>query len=161
MKRIIFSAFLALMSLVSVWAKEYIVSTLIVTTNSGDTAEFLFSNLPEATIKGENVVISTDDGESVEYPIANVKSFTFKSEHKVGLEDITEQNGRKLTFGVTRSLVSVDGLYDGEGFEVYTLGGVRAASATSINGHAEASIESLPSGVYVIVAPGHTFKFIK
>lgn len=162
MKKIIISAIAAVMTCLSASAAEVILTTMAITAKNGDVVELQFVDEPIATFTDEDVTFTDNNDHSIVYPMADVEKITFESTTRSAVEEIADDAAARLRVSVTKTAVTVDGLEPGTLLSVYNLAGQLAASATAdAAGHAEASIESLGAGVYVVALPGHSFKFVK
>lgn len=160
MKRYIFAAIALLASLMPARAAEVFNTTLIMTSKTDDVAYFRFENKPVATFTATDVTVKDNDN-AITWAMANVKNFTFKTESHDAIEAIAAENGGVI-FTLGGASLSVDMLAPGTRVEMYSVSGMLVASATADEaGHLGIGLDNLPSGVYIVAAPGHSFKFIK
>lgn len=150
------------MTCLSASAAEVILTTMAITAKNGDVVELQFVDEPIATFTDENVTFTDINEKKLIYPMADVEKITFESTTRSAVEEIADDAAARLRVCVTKTAVTVDGLEPGALLSVYNLAGQLAASAIAdAAGHAEASTESLAAGVYVVVMPNHSFKFVK
>ncbi len=155
MKKYIIAAVVALTALLGARAEER--SSLIVNTTAGDKVEFKFIEQPEMTFEGDDVVITDLAGTTVRYDMADVENITFSK-----YTDVKEVATDHVTVQVTRSLVAVSGLEAGASVAIYNVDGMALASAAAgADGTLTIPVEDFPKGVYIVVMPGHNFKFIR
>ncbi|MDE5790875.1 MAG: hypothetical protein K2H96_06585 [Muribaculaceae bacterium] len=160
MRKYILSALTAIFAVLWASAEEMVtVYSLYVNTVSGDQIEYAFEKKPVATFEGDNLIITVTDAPGVEYPMNEVKNITIQGKEESG---VAESENVKYQIRITDSYITVKGLAEPNGVEVYSLSGVLVGKgAPDQSGNCEVSIENLAQGVYVVSLPGHSFKFVK
>lgn len=164
MKKYIFAAVAALATSVCVAGETHF---LQVNFNDESTSmvEYAFSQAPEATFDGSEVVIKAEEllGEEiieVRYEMADVKSLTIRTE-KSAVEHVAD-DVQSVCIYITDVDLTMTGLNGGVELSVFdTAGRLAAQTQADAEGKATISIASLVNGVYVASTPQHSFKFIK
>lgn len=154
MKKIIMTAAAALLATAAAQA-DY--TAFYVNTNEGKEIEFRFDMGPVATFEENNLVITDDAGDKVMYDMKDVSSITFKTISGVG-----EIKEGRVSVTVGKFALVAEGLEEGETVAIYTLSGSRVAEGRADSeGRVEIAVSELEKGVYIVNAPGHSFKFVK
>ncbi len=164
MKKYIFAAVAALATSVCVAAETHY---LQVNFNDESTSmvEYAFSQAPEASFEGSEVVIKAEEllGEEIveaRYEMADVKSLTIRTE-KSAVDHVAE-DVENVRIYLTDTELTMTGLSDGAELSIFdTAGRLAKKVAADADGKATVSIASLVNGVYVASTPQHSFKFIK
>lgn len=122
---------------------------LIITTNSGMTAQFLVADLPVITYQ-DNLLVVKDGNDEVSVEAADVSGFEFIPGFVSGVDQIA----------VDGSIIS--GLLPGTPVEVYTFDGQLVASFKSTDSSSVSlNLNSLNPGFYIIRTPSTSFKIKK
>ena len=122
---------------------------MVITTNSGVTAEFLVADSPEITFQDNLLVVKAGSNE-ISTEAADVKSFEFFPGDVSGVDLITVDGG------------TLSGLLPGTQVEVFTFDGQHVASfkadeSQSVN----IDLGSLAPGFYIVSTPSASFKIKK
>lgn len=164
MKKILLTIMLCIAGVIGAAAQHSNVGRhiLVVNTVSGEPVEFAFQTDPVATIEGKDVVITDINDDRVLFPVTDLVNITFKIDPKFDSVETLESDGTAVRFTLTRTEVSVSGLEPGAQVTLYSLDGAKIVAAkAAADGTLTISTQSLPKGVYTVVAPKHSFKFIK
>ncbi|MDE7413195.1 MAG: hypothetical protein K2N05_05315 [Muribaculaceae bacterium] len=159
MKKYILSVIAIMASVFSMSAEEKKVYSLFVNTVSGEKIEYAFEKKPVATFEGENMIITVADAPGVEYPMSDIENITLEGKLS-GIADASVSADMKIT--LTDSFLRVIGIDAGAPVRIYSANGSLVASTNADSfGMCEISLENLVKGIYVVAAPGHSFKFVK
>lgn len=160
MKRHIFAALIALAVTVPTVSKADTSYTLLVNTTDGNTVEYDFENLPIATFEGDVMIITDNrNPDCTRFEMDNVVNMTFKSSDS-GVDEITEASNVRIS--VTDGCLNISGLKPGVRITVYHASGNAIISDVADQYESVAvGISHLGKGIYVVSAPGCSFKFIR
>lgn len=160
MKKILFAFTVFLLSVASHAGERSVLSVLM---KDGANICFYLNELPLITFVDEDVMIVSDT-EVATIPRTLVERFEFLDAMPTSIEDV-EMTDDKTTVShveLSDNGVSINGLKTDSQVRLYTLSGKQLASATaSIDGCAYLSLQSLPTGIYLITYNQTTFKFLK
>lgn len=130
--------------------------TLVLWHPDGTTTDVELFTQPQVTFAGEKVLI-TSTVLNIEYNASEVTRFTYK-DVATGIKsaqneaDCTQEDGRVIFHGIK----------DPEKVALYNANGVRVpARFTRVGDDISFSLETLPSGVYLLNVNGQTSKFTK
>ncbi len=120
---------------------------LIVESFNGTMTEFLLSEQPQVHFLNNKLKISVNDKTST-FELTDVKNIYFK-DYSTGIDDI--QNGNlRITYLSEREIL-VESSSHSPSIKFYSLNGSRAMEIVRYNeNYALISLESLPSGIYII-----------
>lgn len=162
MKKYIMAIAVALATTFGVSAADY-AYTLVLNRTDGTKSNFLFENIPVATIDGDVLtIVENISGLSVELPISEFASFTFdKEEIPDGINNVATNDGN-VTFGLSCETLDVMGLSEDVTIMIFDAAGkLRVEGRSDVNGAATLNISGLDKGVYIVKAGNNTFKFIR
>lgn len=161
MKKIIIAITAVLAAAMAVSAADY-KHKLIVNKADGTQVEYRFEDTPIATVEGDDLKIElASTRESVLYPISDLANLTFEKKEYDSVEGVGDDAGR-VSFGISRETLEVNGLAAGVTVSVYDLTGMlRVSGVCDATGAVSLGIGSLGSGVYLVEAGNNTFKFIR
>lgn len=122
---------------------------MVITTNSGTTAEFLIADSPEITFQ-DNILVVKAGSNEISTEAANVKSFEFFPGDASGVDQITVYGG------------TLSGLLPGSPVEIYTFDGQLVATFKADNSQSvNLDLGSLAPGFYIVRTPSASFKIKK
>lgn len=160
MKKILFAFTVFLLSVASHAGERSVLSVLM---KDGTNICFYLNERPLITFVDEDVMIVSDTEEAI-IPRVSVERFEFLDAMPTSIEDV-EMTDDKTTVShveLSDNGVSINGLKTDSQVRLYTLSGKQLASATAnIDGCAYLSLQSLPTGIYLITYNQTTFKFLK
>ncbi len=134
---------------------------------SGEIAGFDIEEYPEVKL-GTEVFTLTSSQSTVEYAAADVLRFTLndtsvddpETEIAIGIENTRDQSEQAPSF--REGTLTVQGLAPGAMVGVYNLSGVMVLSSkANWDGKLSLSLDSLPSGVYIVKTGKTTYKYYK
>lgn len=146
LSRILLVGAMLLLGYSAVWADN---ARLVITTNSGTTAQFLIADFPVITYQ-DNLLVVKAGNEEISTEAADVKSFEFFSGDVSGVDQVAID-------GTTLS-----GLLPGTPVEVYTFDGQHVASFKVDDSQSvTVDLDNLAPGLYIISTPSASFKIKK
>ena len=160
MKKILFAFTVFLLSVASHAGERSVLSVLM---KDGTNICFYLNERPLITFVDEDVMIVSDTEEAT-IPRVSVERFEFLDAMPTSIEDVEMTDDKTAVSHVELSDngVSINGLKTDSQVRLYTLSGKQLASATAnIDGCAYLSLQSLPTGIYLITYNQTPFKFLK
>lgn len=162
MKKYIIAIAAALATAFGASAADY-AYTLVLNRADGTKSNFLFSDIPIATIEGDDLnILENITGISVIVPIADIVNFTFEKELiPDGVENVSLEAAR-VSFALTRESLDVKGLSESTEVLIFDAKGALCVKGSSdSNGAITLDISSLDKGVFLVKAGNNSFKFIR
>jgi len=130
--------------------------TLVLWHADGTTTEVELYTLPRIQMQADKMVI-TSQGVSQEFAKSDVLRFTYK-----GIGTGISQVNPQTVYRVDEDRVTFYGISTTDRISVYTTGGIQIPVRLMADGNKSVlSLNSLPSGVYLINVNGRTLKFIR
>ena len=130
--------------------------TLVLWHADGTTTEVELYTLPRIQMQADKMVI-TSQGVSQEFAKSDVLRFTYK-----GIGTGISQVNPQTAYRVDEDRVTFYGISTTDRISVYTTGGMQIPVRLMADGNKSVlSLNSLPSGVYLINVNGRTLKFIR
>ncbi len=128
----------------------------------GGKTSFAFAVKPVMSFAGDGLKISATGQDEVSYLIADVQRFYFEDDINAGISAVAGGSAHAV-IAYSGGTLSVTGLAGGAKVGVFTSDGKCAATGEAgADGSASLSLGGLPSGVYVVSAPGCAgFKLVK
>lgn len=130
---------------------------LLLKLKNQQTVQFKLESSPQIAFDDENLIISTaSDPSLLKYGMADVAHIIFYNEAS------TDRIEAATSFSIQGDCLSVNGLPGGAAVDVYNLRGQLLLHATAGNdGAAMIDLSPLPADVYIISAPGITYKLAR
>lgn len=157
MRKLLFAIMLISFSAISFAQNKEVLSILM---KDGSQVCFLLAEKPLITFAGDDVkVVSDTDEATIKRTL--VDRFEFVAEMPTYVEDVEEKIAREQ-FELTRNVVHINGLNPGCKVQLFSINGQMVLSVVANeNGSVTISIDSLPSGIYLVNYNEITVKFIK
>ncbi len=131
---------------------------LVLTLNNGNVSKFALTDNPVITYSGSDLIVTC--GEAVlQTSMADITAVSFEEGSSAGIGVIDYRGG---TPSFSFQTASFEGLPAGTRISVFTTDGKAVSTVTADGeGKARISMDSLPTGVYILRAPNKSYKFKK
>ena len=128
----------------------------------GTSVYFLLAEKPYITFRNDEVKIVSDTDEAL-VKRTLVERFEFVNEIPTGIEDVEEQDEQlRANFKLDGDAVYITGLASGSKVVLYAMDGrVVTTSVAAADGCVTLSLNTLPSGIYIVKYNDTAIKFIK
>ena len=128
----------------------------------GISVYFLLAEKPYITFRNDEVKIVSDTDEAL-VKRTLVERFEFVDEIPTGIEDVEEQDEQlRAKFRLDGDAVYITGLASGSKVVLYAMDGrVVTTSVAAADGCVTLSLNTLPSGIYIVKYNDTAIKFIK
>lgn len=128
----------------------------------GTSVYFLLAEKPYITFRNDEVKIVSDTDEAL-VKRTLVERFEFVDEIPTGIEDVEEQDEQlRAKFRLDGDAVYITGLASGSKVVLYAMDGrVVTTSVAAADGCVTLSLNTLPSGIYIVKYNDTAIKFIK
>ena len=135
---------------------------LSVLMKDGTSVYFLLAEKPYITFQNDEMKIVSDTDEAL-VKRTLVERFEFVNEIPTGIEDVEEQNEQlRANFKLDGDAVYITGLASGSKVVLYAMDGrVVNSSVAAADGCVTLSLNTLPSGIYIVKYNDTAIKFIK
>ena len=135
---------------------------LSVLMKDGTSVYFLLAEKPYITFQNDEVKIVSDTDEAL-VKRTLVERFEFVNEIPAGIEDVEEQDEQlRANFKLDGDAVYITGLASGRKVVLYAMDGrVVTTSVAAADGCVTLSLNTLPSGIYIVKYNDTAIKFIK
>lgn len=135
---------------------------LSVLMKDGTSVYFLLAEKPYITFQNDEMKIVSDTDEAL-VKRTLVERFEFVNEIPTGIEDVEEQDEQlRAKFRLDGDAVYITGLASGSKVVLYAMDGrVVTTSVATADGCVTLSLNTLPSGIYIVKYNDTAIKFIK
>lgn len=135
---------------------------LSVLMKDGTSVYFLLAEKPYITFQNDEMKIVSDTDEAL-VKRTLVERFEFVNEIPTGIEDVEEQDEQlRANFKLDGDAVYITGLASGSKVVLYAMDGrVVNSSVAAADGCVTLSLNTLPSGIYIVKYNDTAIKFIK
>jgi hypothetical protein len=135
---------------------------LSVLMKDGTSVYFLLAEKPYITFQNDEMKIVSDTDEAL-VKRTLVERFEFVNEIPAGIEDVEEQDEQlRANFKLDGDAVYITGLASGSKVVLYAMDGrVVNSSVAAADGCVTLSLNTLPSGIYIVKYNDTAIKFIK
>jgi hypothetical protein len=135
---------------------------LSVLMKDGTSVYFLLAEKPYITFQNDEMKIVSDTDEAL-VKRTLVERFEFVNEIPTGIEDVEEQDEQlRANFKLDGDAVYITGLASGSKVVLYAMDGrVVTTSVAAADGCVTLSLNTLPSGIYIVKYNDTAIKFIK
>ena len=135
---------------------------LSVLMKDGTSVYFLLAEKPYITFQNDEMKIVSDTDEAL-VKRTLVERFEFVNEIPIGIEDVEEQDEQlRANFKLDGDAVYITGLASGSKVVLYAMDGrVVNSSVAAADGCVTLSLNTLPSGIYIVKYNETAIKFIK
>ena len=135
---------------------------LSVLMKDGTSVYFLLAEKPYITFQNDEMKIVSDTDEAL-VKRTLVERFEFVNEIPAGIEDVDEQDEQlRANFKLDGDAVYITGLASGSKVVLYAMDGrVVTTSVAAADGCVTLSLNTLPSGIYIVKYNDTAIKFIK
>ncbi len=135
---------------------------LSVLMKDGTSVYFLLAEKPYITFQNDEMKIVSDTDEAL-VKRTLVERFEFVNEIPAGIEDVEEQDEQlRANFKLDGDAVYITGLASGSKVVLYAMDGrVVTTSVAAADGCVTLSLNTLPSGIYIVKYNDTAIKFIK
>ena len=135
---------------------------LSVLMKDGTSVYFLLAEKPYITFQNDEMKIVSDTDEAL-VKRTLVERFEFVNEIPAGIEDVEEQDEQlRANFKLDGDAVYITGLASGRKVVLYAMDGrVVTTSVAAADGCVTLSLNTLPSGIYIVKYNDTAIKFIK
>ena len=132
-------------------------TTLIVDMRDGSHATVALLEQPTITFDGEMMkIVSTRS--TIEFKRTDVKRYRF---HRREITSVEDQPVASPQATIAENTVYISGVADGTVVTVYTTSGTAVCSGIASGEECTVSLDSLPSGLYIVIYNDTTIKFFK